>query len=109
MVEDENEFVIQPTVQIALGPNAGEDGHFTPAEELALKQLGRAQCRVGGVFSPVDRVMQVAIEWKLAREAHLRALHGNPIPLALVKVTKTEIDQIVALAWVVPFLLIVNS
>lgn len=101
-MEDEDEFVIQPTVQIALGPNAGEeDGHFTRAEEQALKQLGRAQCRLGGVFSPVERVMQVGIEWELAREARLRELYGNLIPLALVKVTKTEINQILTVMWVI--------
>ena len=53
-------FVVKPTAQTVLGLHAGEGvgegGGLTAEEEAALKQLGRALCRLGGVYSPVYRV-----------------------------------------------------
>lgn len=93
--------MIQPTVQIALGLNAGEgEGEgagLTDAEEASLKQLGRAVCRLGGVFSPIGRVISVGVYWELGRETRLRAIHGNLLTPEVAAVTNTEIEAITPL------------
>ena len=94
-------FPVQPTVQIALGLNAGngegEEAGFSETEEQAFKQLGRAGCRLAGVFSPMARVIQAGVNWELAREARLGAIFGFPLPPGVVVVTKNELQAITPL------------